>query len=297
MQKQKYHHNKPHKPVLLDSVLSYLGPKKGESYLDLTAGYGGHASAVIEKTQAPDKAVLVDRDVNSINHLKGLSDLKDVELKHQDFASAAVELQKANKSFDMVLIDLGLSSPQLDNPERGFSFMKEADLDMRMDQSQEVSAKDLVNTLTNKELYRVIREYGEESAAQKIADAIIQARPIQTTGELASAIEQKIRRRGKIHPATRTFQALRIAVNQELEQIQATLEVIPQILNESGRIAIISFHSLEDRLVKRFLQDHSRGYEADLKLLEKKAIKGADEDVHNPRARSAMLRVGVKINK
>lgn len=284
-----------HVPVLLTSTLALLQPKIGESYLDLTSGYGGHAAEIVEKTGSASLATLVDRDDNAICCLKDHDKLQGAQLRQQDFASAAATLVKQGSTFDMVLIDLGVSSPQLDNTERGFSFRFDAPLDMRMDQSTGMSAKELVNTIDEQRLSRIIRDYGEERprTAIRIAQAIIEARPVTTTVELAEVIKTAVRNKGwaKVHPATRTFQALRIAVNDELGQIERVLPLLPQLLKPGGRVAIISFHSLEDRLVKRFFKEETEsGYEAKLKLLNKKAISGAIEDVHNPRARSAKLR-------
>lgn len=287
-----------HQPVLLEATLDLLNPAKGESYLDLTAGYGGHAAAFLDRTGAQTSATLVDRDDYAISKLSRFSEM-GADLMHADFVTAARQLIEQSKRFDIVLIDLGVSSPQLDQGERGFSFTNSGPLDMRMDRRQELTAKQLVNTASRGELERIIREYGEESPAnaKRIAESIVKARPLHTTDKLADLIKQSIRGKwGKIHPATRTFQALRIAVNRELEQIEQVLPLLPQLLNKGGRVGIISFHSLEDRLVKRFFAEQSEsGYEAELKVLTKKPIDGATYDAHNPRARSAKLRAAVKI--
>jgi 16S rRNA (cytosine1402-N4)-methyltransferase len=293
-QKQK-HHNQYHLPVMLDAVIDVLKPKQGESYLDLTAGYGGHATAVIELTQSAQKATLVDRDANAIISLKHLEEM-GARLINTDFVSAARALLKAGESFDVLLVDLGVSSPQLDNADRGFSFLKEAPLDMRMDPSQELDAKAVVNNYPVDELTQILKEYGEVKGASRIANAIVRSRPIETTTELADVISQTQPLRGKIHPATRTFQAIRMAVNDELDQIKQLLPMLPDLLKPGGRMAVISFHSLEDRLVKRFLREESRsGYEARLQLINKKPLKGDELDENNPRARSAKLRAAVKI--
>lgn len=286
-----------HIPVLLSSTIELLDPQVGESYLDLTAGYGGHASAVLSRTQAPDKAVLVDRDRNALDELAEFES-RGVRLEHDDFAHAASALARTGRTFDMILVDLGVSSPQLDRDERGFSFRLSGPLDMRMDQRQQRTAADLVNRLSEQELVHIITKYGEESPgrARAIARAITSARPITTTDQLASVILKT--HRGpwqKVHPATRTFQALRIALNDELGQLETFLEVMPDLLSPGGRVAVISFHSLEDRLVKqRFNELTQAGYEAEMQLLTKKPIRGSTEDVHNPRARSALLRGAVK---
>lgn len=287
-----------HIPVLLDATLELLRPQKGESYLDLTAGYGGHAEAFLAKTESQTSATLVDRDDYAIGKLSRFSD-KGVKLMHTDFVSAAKELIGQGSRFDIVLIDLGVSSPQLDQGERGFSFKNSGPLDMRMDRRQELSAEQLVNTAKADELVRMIRDYGEESPAQakRIATAIVNARPLHTTGELAELIAREARGKwSKIHPATRTFQALRIAVNQELQQVEDVLPLLPKLLNKGGRVGVISFHSLEDRLVKRyFAEQKAAGFEAELQVLTKKPLDGATYDVHNPRSRSAKLRAAVKI--
>lgn len=291
-------HPPQHVPVLLDKTLELLHPKKGESYLDLTAGYGGHASAILEKTNNFDASVLVDRDENAIRELQSLAD-KGATLLHQDFLSAARELCAAGKIFDMILVDLGVSSPQLDKAERGFSFNNSGPLDMRMDSRQELTAKKLVNSASEQELVRIICEYGEEpySHARRIAEAIVQARPLETTGELSAAIERSYKGpRKKIHPATRTFQALRIHINDELTQVAELLPLLANLLAKDGRVGIISFHSLEDRLVKRyFVEEAKSGYEARLRIITKKPIEGSIYDVYHPRSRSAKLRVAAKI--
>ena len=286
-----------HVPVLLDKTLELLDPKPGESYLDLTAGYGGHASAILALTDNPTGTVLVDRDENAIAELQDFK-RKGTELLHTDFVTAATRLAETGRRFDIVLVDLGVSSPQLDRAERGFSFSKEGPLDMRMDQSREQTAAHIVNRSSKEELLRILTEYGEERTgfAHRIVDMIIRKRPFSTTDQLAQAIQGE--HRGKwqrIHPATRTFQALRIATNDELKQVEELLPLIPSLLTSGGRIGIISFHSLEDRLVKRYFKEQAAaGLEAELTIPLKKPIDGATYDVHNPRSRSAKLRVAVK---
>jgi 16S rRNA (cytosine1402-N4)-methyltransferase len=286
-----------HVPVLLEASIDTLRPAKGESYLDLTAGYGGHASVFLEKTGNYDDAVLVDRDDYATERLKFLLD-KGARILHTDFVSASKALIKEGKKFDIVLADLGVSSPQLDQSERGFSFKNSGPLDMRMDRRQTVTAETIVNTASVDDLTRIISDYGEEprGQAKAIATAIATHRPLSTTEELAALIKDNYRGRWKkIHPATRTFQALRIAVNDELRQIEDLLPFLPDLLNPGGRVGIISFHSLEDRLVKRFFKEQFElGLEATLQPLTKKPIAGDIYDVHNPRSRSAKLRVAVK---
>ena len=286
-----------HVPVLLEQSLSILQPKKGESYLDLTAGYGGHAKEFLKITKNYKDSVLVDRDEFAILNLKALQ-AKGAELMHTDFISATEKLIEEEKKFDIVFVDLGVSSPQLDKEERGFSFNKDGPLDMRMDRRQDISAADIVNRATPKELETIIAKYGEEKPAftARIVEAIRTNRPIRTTKELSDLILSQ--HRGgwqKTHPATRTFQALRIATNEEIKQVENLLPKLSKLLNNGGRVAIISFHSLEDRLVKQYFKDQDEaGLEASLKLLTKKPIDGATYDVHNPRSRSAKLRAAVK---
>lgn len=285
-----------HIPVLLEQAVGLLGPKPGETYLDLTAGYGGHASKVIE-TVGPAAATLVDRDANAIAALESLR-ASGVTLMHSDFLSTAQLLVEQGKQFDMVLVDLGVSSPQLDRAERGFSIQRDGPLDMRMDDRQEKTAYHIVNYAPERELARTIETYGEErpAKAHTIARAIIKARPIHTTHQLATAILGTHRGpHQKVHPATRTFQAIRIALNDELTQVRELLPLLPRLLKKGGRVVVISFHSLEDRLVKQYFAENvGSGYEAELSLLTKKPIRGDLYDVHNPRARSAMLRAAVK---
>lgn len=286
-----------HIPVLLDATLAQLHPIQGENYLDLTAGYGGHARRILEATGNYRDSVLVDRDDFALQHLNDLAE-KGTQLLHTDFVSATRQLTDEGRQFDIVLVDLGVSSPQLDRSERGFSFTNNGPLDMRMDVRQETSAATLVNTASRDELVRIITTYGEEPVgfARRIAQAIHDHRPITTTEELASLVKQTyVGKWKKIHPATRTFQAIRIAVNDELRQIETMLPLLPRLLKKAGRVGIISFHSLEDRLVKQyFKQQQDAGFEAELHVLTKKPLAGNDYDVHNPRSRSAKLRVVVK---
>jgi 16S rRNA (cytosine1402-N4)-methyltransferase len=290
-------HPPQHVPVLLEAVLAQLNPKEGESYLDLTAGYGGHARQILEKTGNYKESVLVDRDDYAIEHLSEFGSL-GTRLMHTDFVSAARQLREEGKAFDLILVDLGVSSPQLDQGERGFSFTNSGPLDMRMDRRQSQTANDLINTATVRQLESIIREYGEETlgSARHITELIVKNRPFKSTEDLAELIKQNHRGKWmKIHPATRTFQALRIAVNDELGQIKEVLPLLPYLLNKGGRVAVISFHSLEDRLVKRYFKDQfEEGIEAILAPVTKKPISGATDDVHNPRSRSAKLRVAVK---
>lgn len=286
-----------HVPVLLDATLEALNPKDGENYLDLTAGYGGHARRILEETENYTDSVLVDRDSYAIARLGEFTD-RGVRLLHTDFVSAARLLVEEGRQFSIILVDLGVSSPQLDQKERGFSFTNSGPLDMRMDISQEESASTLVNSASESELTRIIMDYGEEPLgfARRVAKAIATNRPLTTTKELADLVLQvHTGKWKKTHPATRTFQAIRIAVNQELRQVEELLPLIPKLLKRGGRIGIISFHSLEDRLVKQYFNEQKNaGYEAELQILTKKPLAGDIYDVHNPRSRSAKLRVAVK---
>lgn len=289
-----------HIPVLLNASLTVIRPKEGERYLDLTAGYGGHAGEFLRITKNFENAVLVDRDQNAI---KALADFeqKGARLINQDFLSATQGLVEKGEKFDIILADLGVSSPQLDIAERGFSFQKDGPLDMRMNPQQEKSAADIINRASKKELFHILTEFGEEKRgfAEKIVDEIIRTRkkaPITTTKQLADLI-LNVHKGGwqKTHPATRTFQAIRIAVNEELWQIEEMLKLVSKLLKPGGRVGIITFHSLEDKIVKNFFKKDAENFlESKFESLTKKPLDGAKEDANNPRARSAKLRVSIK---
>jgi 16S rRNA (cytosine1402-N4)-methyltransferase len=287
MPKQK---QKNHIPVLLDEVLATLKPQKGERYLDLTAGYGGHASEILAKTKAD--AVLVDRDPSAITALQETFSGKNVTIMHSDFLSASRQLVAQRESFDLILADLGVSSPHLDNRARGFSIRYDGPLDMRMDQLQELTAAKVVNTYEEKELIHILREYGEEPKAKRIARLIIDHRPFETTYELAQVVAKAWPGYSRVHPATRTFQAVRIVVNDELGQLQLSLSLWLKLLKPGGRISVISFHSLEDAVVKHFFNDHGGDrYDAELTILTNRPLSASEHElVFNPRARSARLR-------
>lgn len=295
--------NKQHVPVLLGEVLQYLNPQPGETYLDLTVGYGGHAQAILERTlngQLSSRAVLVDRDQQAIAAISDQFSHQGVQIIHNDFLSAARELKEAGQQFSMILADLGVSSPHLDRASRGFTFREDGPLDMRMDQTQELTAATIVNSYSQAQLAELFQRYGEEPRANKIARLIVEHRPWGGTAQLAETIAQALGRHSKIHPATRTFQALRIAVNNELEILHRAVPIwIDDLLAPGGRIAVISFHSLEDRIVKQEFAERSQdSYDATLYLLTKSPVTAqADELVFNPRARSAKLRAAAKINK
>ena len=299
---QNKHQNKQHVPVLLDEVLQYLDPSIGESYLDLTAGYGGHARAVLERTGSLTEAVLVDRDREAIKALRrefAAGTATNIDIRQTDFLTASRELAGTGRQFDLILADLGVSSPHLNQAARGFAITGNGPLDMRMDQSQAVTAATIVNTYSEAKLAELLRVYGEEPHAKRIAGLIKARRPLTTTDELAALAAKAWPGRSRVHPATRTFQALRIAVNDELVQLEQSLPLWLALLSPGGRIAVISFHSLEDRLVKQAWQAVSGArYDAELRLLTKRPVSpGPAEIAFNPRARSAKLRAAVKIKR
>lgn len=286
-----------HTPVLIEETLHFLLPKEGESYLDLTAGYGGHASRILQTTKASNKAVLVDRDREAVEFLSRQSALNGCRIIHQDFLSVTELLASKNQKFDMILADLGVSSLHLSEADRGFSVRDSGPLDMRMDSTQELSAELLVNNWDEDRIFRVLRDYGEEPKARSIARAIVSDRPIRTTDQLAAIASRAWPGHSRIHPATRTFQAIRIAVNDELGQLQKSLPHWLRLLAPGGRLAVISFHSLEDRIVKHiFAENTGETYDQEFTLLTKKPVTPTENEiVSNPRARSAKLRAVAKI--
>ena len=307
-----------HTPVMLEKVLQSLRCKPGGIYVDGTLGGGGHARAILENT-APDGLLIgIDRDddalLESEKRLQPFGQRKI--LIKGNFADIGEILTNLNiRKVDGILLDLGVSSHQLDTADRGFGFSLDAPLDMRMDQSSRYRAYDLVNLSPEKELRQVIRDYGEEPMAGRIARAILAKRasaPIRTTIELADVVCRAVRRQGvrkKVHPATRTFQAIRIAVNQELSNLSTAIDVGIDQLGQGGRFSIISFHSLEDRIVKETFRSREGRCqcppglpvcqcqrEAKLRVLTRKPLRPeADESETNPRARSARLRTAEKI--
>ena len=307
-----------HTPVMLEKVLQSLRCKPGGTYVDGTLGGGGHARAILENT-APDGLLIgIDRDddalLESEKRLQPFGQRKI--LIKGNFADIGEILTNLNiRKVDGILLDLGVSSHQLDTADRGFSFSLDAPLDMRMDQSSRYSAYDLVNLSPEKELRQVIRDYGEEPMAGRIARAILAKRasaPIRTTIELADVVCRAVRRQGvrkKVHPATRTFQAIRIAVNQELSNLSTAMDAGIDQLGQGGRFSIISFHSLEDRIVKETFRSWEGRCqcppglpvcqcqrEAKLRVLTRKPLRPeAGESETNPRARSARLRTAEKI--
>lgn len=285
----------PHLPVLLEEVLTYLAPQKNQSYLDLTAGYGGHATAVGERTHNIAGMCLVDRDTQAITALQPLAE-QGARIIHSDYLTASQQLAQSGAQFDCILADLGVSSPHLNTDSRGFRFSGTGPLDMRMDQRQTLTAGDIVNAYDEATLADILWRFGEEPKARQIAHLIVRHRPFANTTQLAAVISKAWPGRSKIHPATRSFQALRIVVNDELNQLEQSLPLWVSLLKPGGRLAVISFHSLEDRIVKRILAEYAEGYEAEVKLLTKRPVTANDQEVViNPRARSAKLRAAVKI--
>jgi 16S rRNA (cytosine1402-N4)-methyltransferase len=296
-----------HIPVLLAEVLQYLAPIEGDSYLDLTAGYGGHASKVLDITHNYADSVLVDRDENAIRELHSRFNEREengntnhnVELLSEDFLTATRSLTTSHRKFDLILADLGVSSPHLNEASRGFAIASNGPLDMRMDQRQSLTAADIVNTYSESAITEILSDYGQEPKARSIAQAIIAHRPLSTTEQLAAIASRAWPGHSRVHPATRTFQALRIAVNDELGLLTTALPLWLNLLNPGGRIAVISFHSLEDRLVKQaFAEAAGDRYDAELQLLTKRPVSASPTElVTNPRARSAKLRAAVKNKK
>lgn len=297
---------KLHQPVLLQETIDLLGLESGEVVVDLTAGYGGHSEAVLRAIGPKGKLYLNDQDRNAIEHLKDkFKATKNVVITQANFAQFDWD---SVGQVDAILMDLGVSSPQLDVAERGFSFNKEARLDMRMDTKSTLDAYKIVNEYSKEELADIIYYNGEEHRARQIASTIVTARahqPIQTTTELAEIIAQSYPLKPyRIHPATKTFQAIRIAVNEELSVLEQTLPLATSHLKPSGRLAVISFHSLEDRIVKKFFRslteapkDPVTGRDLEsprFRLVNKKPIVPHQDDI-NLRARSAKLRIVEKI--
>lgn len=287
-----------HEPVLLKEFIEILAPQPGDALLDNTAGYGGHASEFLKITNNYSKSVLVDRDQKAIDHLKSKIVNKGIEFMRMDYYTAAKELINKGQKFDLIIADLGVSSPHLDNASRGFSFNLEGPLDMRMDQDQKFTAEMLINEWPENELANCIYRYGDEKKSRRIAKAIVSARPVTSTTQLAQIITKAVGyNSSRKHPATKTFQSIRIAVNDEVMLLEKSLPLWLNLLKPGGRLGIISFHSLEDRIVKNFFGEHiSSGYESELTVLNKKPITASSEElVLNPRARSAKLRAAAKI--
>ncbi len=290
-----------HFPVLLDESVSLLLEGGGRLFVDATVGLGGHAYEILKRN--PEAYLIgIDKDEEALERAE--ERLKEFEgrfsLYRADYSDIDLVLKEEGvEEVDGILMDLGVSMLQLKTPKRGFSFMEEAPLDMRMDKSQRLTAYDVVNRYSERELYRILKEYGEERFAGRIARAIVQARrkkPIETTKELAEIVEKAVPKGfyKKIHPATKTFQAIRIEVNGELDSLKNALVKIPNLLNRGGRVAVISFHSLEDRIVKHTFRFFER--EGKLRVLTKKPITPGEEEIKkNPPSRSAKLRVAERV--
>ncbi|MGZ8163442.1 MAG: 16S rRNA (cytosine(1402)-N(4))-methyltransferase RsmH [Methylobacter sp.] len=306
-----------HLPVMLAETLQQLAIKKNGVYVDCTFGRGGHSRGILNQLDASGRLLAFDRDLDAINSDYAQTLLKDERciLKQGRFSQlqSLAASEGLVEKIDGILMDLGVSSPQLDNPERGFSFLRDGPLDMRMDVYAGISAEQWLATIDEKSLVKVLFEYGEERFARRIARAIVESRsesPLTTTKQLASLIEKvvPVREQHK-HPATRTFQAIRIKINSELDELKDVLQQSAQVLKPGGRLVVISFHSLEDRIVKRFIRDESGAKydpgklpvkEADiakgsLKKIGKSLKAGKQEIIQNPRARSAIMRVAERI--
>jgi 16S rRNA (cytosine1402-N4)-methyltransferase len=301
-----------HRPVLYHEIIHFLRPISPGRYVDATVGAGGHAYGILERSSPAGRLLAFDRDPQALElAAQRLSEFGNrVTLVHASYTRLEEESRRLGwESVNGILFDLGVSSMQIDSPERGFSFQSEGPLDMRFDPHQGRDAASLVNSLPEKELADLIWRYGEERNARRIARAICQARPLTTTTELAEVIRHAVGQRERIHPATRTFQALRIAVNEELLAIEAALPQALDLLAPGGRLAVISFHSLEDRLVKQFFRRESSdcicppeqpvctcGHRAVIREITRRPVTPKEEEIQeNPRARSARLRVAEKL--
>ena len=305
-----------HVPVLADQVRESLAVRPGQTVVDATFGAGGHAALLAADLQGRGKLIAIDRDPTARTYFARFEKRAAVQarLLSGDFGAVLQQLSENGVRADAILLDLGVSSMQLDRPERGFSYSVDAPLDMRMDTSQDLSARDVVNEWPERELVTIFRRYGEERFAKQIARAIVRRRkeqPFERTGELVDTIKCAIpapARFGEGHPAKRVFQALRIAVNDELESLTEGLQLALELLAPGGRMAVISFHSLEDRIVKRFIRDQARGctcppdfpvcvcgHEPELRAIERRPVRPSQAEVAaNPRSSSARLRAAMK---
>ena len=292
-----------HVPVLSQDVIRYLDVREGGTYLDCTLGYAGHASQIARLLGPAGHLIGFDRDPRALEwageRLKALAEelgdrMPKVTLVGEAFSKAAEHVEPG--SLDGLLADFGISSMQIDEPERGFSFQTDGPLDMRQDTRQGLTAAQVVNEMDERDLANLIYEYGEERRSWRIARAIVRARPVTTTGQLARIVAGSApsMKGDRIHPATRTFQALRIHVNRELDEIRQLLEAAPLLLKPSGRLVVISFHSLEDRIAKDVLKEQAaKGIWT--VLTRKPAVADEEETNRNPRARSAKLRAAEKL--
>jgi len=303
-----------HVPVLATELLDVLDPHPGETAIDCTFGGGGHAQEIAERVGSGGTLIAIDRDPVAEQRFAELEDELEPQTRfvRADFADALVALGEEGVRADVIYLDLGVSSLQLDAAERGFSYSYDAPLDMRMDPEDRSSAADLVNEWPQERIATVLREYGEERHARSIAREIVRRRPLHTTAELVEAIRASVPpayRFGRGHPAKRSFQALRIAVNGELDSLDRVLPAAWDLLRDRGRLAVISFHSLEDRRVKRFLADRIRGcvcppelpvcvcgHEPEAEPLTRRALAATPEEIErNPRSHSARLRGARKL--
>ena len=303
-----------HVPALLDEVIAGLQAQRGGYFVDCTVGLGGHAAAILEKISPSGRLLGIDTDPEAIKVSQDkLSDYGEaVTLVNDDFVNLEAICRRYHfHPVDGILFDLGVSSLQLDTAERGFSFQLDAPLDMRFNPGQGLTASDIVNSFSEQELAKLIERYGEERHSRRIARYIVQNRPIATTVELAHLVEQASGgKRAKIHPATRTFMALRIAVNSELQNLELALKQTINLLRPGGRLTVISYHSLEDRIVKQFMRCAASsclcppgtvvclcGHVPTLKLISRKVIKPTSLEIEsNPRSRSAKLRIAERLN-
>jgi 16S rRNA (cytosine1402-N4)-methyltransferase len=286
-------------PVLLKEAIDFLAVRRGGTYIDATVGLGGHSLEIAKRLGAPGHLIGLDKDPAALDIARqrlgpGLSDWPKITLLHRSFAEIANDPRPT--TIDGILADLGASSLQFGDAARGFSFQAEGPLDMRMNPREERTAEQVVNHFDERELADVIYEFGEERRSRRIARAIVRSRPIRTTADLAAVISAAARpmKHERIHPATRTFQALRIFVNHELDDLRELLRAAPQVLKPGGRLVIISFHSLEDRIVKDAMREGAK--QGRYKLLTKKPVTPGEEEMdRNPRSRSAKLRAAERI--
>lgn len=291
-----------HIPVMSDRVIEYMNPKSGGVYLDATVGEGGHARAILEASAPHGHVVGIDMDEKALITAKNnLKDYEDrVEFFHANYKDIEEVVSNTGvRKFDGIIVDLGFSSSQIDNPERGFSFLADGPLDMRYDTSSGITAYDVVNKFSADKLAMIIREYGEEKRYRSIVKAIINARAgsrITSTAGLASIISKTAKGYSRIHPATKTFQAIRIFVNNELENLKAFFKTVGDFINVNGVLVIISFHSLEDRIVKHVFRQFSKLTPPVFRILTRKPALPDEQELRgNYRARSARLRAVQRI--
>ena len=295
-----------HIPVLLEESLDFLLNDLSGTYLDLTFGRGSHSQAILNRISPSARLFAIDRDLEAIAYAKKNIADNRFSILHGNYSQ--VDSFFPNQKFNGILLDLGTCSTHLDDHSRGFSFQGDGPLDMRMDTSQGFSAADFLNSSTEKEISDVLFKYGEEKSSRKIAKAIVEFRTnklFQSTLDLVNVVESVLKRTGRIHPATKTFQAIRIHVNNELEHLELVLEKISTLLNKKGIIVIISFHSLEDRIVKNFFKPKITNFPKDIPVnnvikenfqcLKKKIKPSPEEVIKNPRSRSAVMRVFSKL--